>query len=307
MNAPELGVWVRGLDARPIYLGYSPSVGEVPEQKSWRILDQLQPTLSARGEMNWIKATRPPIRYRDYHLCRQDTDMDDIRGSFSRLKKGFKHRMRGKKHAPDEPRDKATGEGVDSSVSPPQSDPRAAVSGHSEKRSGISTGALQAHSRDPSPQPESVPADEGLGDPKGKGVGVDGKAVGRGHSYLGPDVEVGPDRGVQQASPSLSFTSIPRIQEPDSTWLHMPQFLCLIIHSHDVDTSAVPDRMAQDIRPNENAEPGTTANEKGSSWKSTALATAKFLLYGVRDSADAFGPLRSIAGGLCFILENHEV
>jgi hypothetical protein len=27
----------------------------------------------------------------------------------------------------------------------------------------------------------------------------------------------------------------------------------------------------------------------------------------VRDSADAFGPLKSVAGGLCFILENCEV
>ena len=34
---------------------------------------------------------------------------------------------------------------------------------------------------------------------------------------------------------------------------------------------------------------------------------AKLLLHGVRDSADAFGPLKSIAGGLCFILENYEV
>jgi len=42
-------------------------------------------------------------------------------------------------------------------------------------------------------------------------------------------------------------------------------------------------------------------------WKSTASATAKLLLRGVRDSADAFGPLKSVTGGLCFILENYEV
>ena len=36
-------------------------------------------------------------------------------------------------------------------------------------------------------------------------------------------------------------------------------------------------------------------------------ATAKLLLRGVRDTADAFGPLKSVAGGLCFILENYEV
>jgi hypothetical protein len=49
------------------------------------------------------------------------------------------------------------------------------------------------------------------------------------------------------------------------------------------------------------------ADENKSNWKSTASATAKLLLRGVRDSADAFGPLKSVAGGLCFILENCEV
>jgi len=49
------------------------------------------------------------------------------------------------------------------------------------------------------------------------------------------------------------------------------------------------------------------ANNNGSEWKSTASASAKLLLRGVRDSADAFGPLKSVAGGLCFILESFEV
>ena len=44
-----------------------------------------------------------------------------------------------------------------------------------------------------------------------------------------------------------------------------------------------------------------------SNWKSTSSASAKLLLRGVRDSSDAFGPLKSVAGGLCFILENCEV
>ena len=57
----------------------------------------------------------------------------------------------------------------------------------------------------------------------------------------------------------------------------------------------------------ENVEPSATADGKGSDWKSTASASAKLLLRGVRDSADAFGPLKSAAGGLCFILENCEV
>ena len=50
-----------------------------------------------------------------------------------------------------------------------------------------------------------------------------------------------------------------------------------------------------------------TAGERVDSSASTAFATAKLLLRGVRDAADAFGPLKSVAGGLCFILENCEV
>ena len=52
---------------------------------------------------------------------------------------------------------------------------------------------------------------------------------------------------------------------------------------------------------------GAAAGEDGSDWKATVSASAKLLLRGVRDSADTFGPLKSVAGGLCFILENYEV
>ena len=56
-------------------------------------------------------------------------------------------------------------------------------------------------------------------------------------------------------------------------------------------------------------EPSAAAdeNKNKSDWKSTASASAKLLLRGARDSADAFGPLKSVASGLCFILENCEV
>ena len=49
------------------------------------------------------------------------------------------------------------------------------------------------------------------------------------------------------------------------------------------------------------------AHENGPDWKSTASASSKLVLRAVRDSTDAFGPLKSVAGGLCFILENCEV
>ena len=84
------------------------------------------------------------------------------------------------------------------------------------------------------------------------------------------------------------------------------QMLYLTILPGNTDTTG-PDHGPEDIHPSENAESSTAADEKKSDWKSTASATAKLILRGVRDSADAFGPLKAAAGGLCFILENCEV
>ena len=58
---------------------------------------------------------------------------------------------------------------------------------------------------------------------------------------------------------------------------------------------------------NENVGASAAVDENGPGWKSTASSSAKLVLRAVRDSADAFGPLKSIAGGLCFILDNCEV
>ena len=54
----------------------------------------------------------------------------------------------------------------------------------------------------------------------------------------------------------------------------------------------------------ERVGPSAVSDENKPDWKS---GSAKLLLRGVRDSADAFGPLKAVAGGLCFILENCEV
>jgi hypothetical protein len=54
-------------------------------------------------------------------------------------------------------------------------------------------------------------------------------------------------------------------------------------------------------------QPSPAADKNKSDWKYTASASTKLLLRGVRDSADAFPPLKSVAGGLFFILENCEV
>ena len=58
---------------------------------------------------------------------------------------------------------------------------------------------------------------------------------------------------------------------------------------------------------NENVGASAVADQNRPDWKSMASSSAKLILRAVRDSADAFAPLKSVAGGLCFILENCEV
>ena len=80
----------------------------------------------------------------------------------------------------------------------------------------------------------------------------------------------------------------------------------LTIPSDNAAPSTAPDQ-AEVVSPDESAKLGPAASDEKSNWRSTAVATAKLLLRGVRDSADVFGPLKSVAGGLCFVLENYEV
>ena len=70
---------------------------------------------------------------------------------------------------------------------------------------------------------------------------------------------------------------------------------------------AFSDHVSATLHYDKGGESSAVADETKLSWKSTASATAQLLLRGVRDTADAFGPLKSVAGGLCFILENCEV
>ena len=83
--------------------------------------------------------------------------------------------------------------------------------------------------------------------------------------------------------------------------------LYLIVPSDNTKPSALPGQVPGVVSPDKSAEPSPAVSEDKSNWRSTTVATAKLLLRGVRDSADAFGPLKSVAGGLCFFLENYEV
>ena len=156
------------------------------------------------------------------------------------------------------------------------------------------------------------------GNQEGEGPYVSGGA-GKVHSDLHPDVGAAagskPSREgndadggeVGRVHPSPSTTSILHSGKPDSTWIWVFLPLPLIIPLRNAGTSPIPDRGPATVLTEESAGPGAVADGNKSNLKSTASATAKLILRGVSDAADAFGPLKSVAGGLCFILENCEV
>ena len=132
-------------------------------------------------------------------------------------------------------------------------------------------------------------------------------AVQSGLSREGSDVDgKKPDRLTDPPDPPLSIPPTSHRGGSESTWERLMQLLLLIISPDNADDPAVPDHVLEEALGSDQSEPDNTG-ERGSDWKSTASAAAKLLLRGVRDSADAFGPLKSVAGGLCFILENSEV
>ena len=201
--------------------------------------------------------------------------MDGVRNSFSRFKKDVKHRLRGKRHTPDRAGDDAIEERIYSLGSLLRPGSRATASGHDGEGSRASTDVRNPNPRDQFPQPEPTQPGEGRDDPPKKEVGVGDKEVGQ--RYLRAEPEIGVT-GERERGREVE-------QEPDSAKTVSPLSLRRLI-----------------ISPG-NADP----NEKKSNWKPTAYATAKLLLCGVRDSADAFDPLKFVAGGLCFILDNCEV
>jgi len=200
--------------------------------------------------------------------------MDDIRNSLSKTKKKIKDRLKGKGRKPGRTGAEAGGEGASSTT---QSDTRV-VMGDGQNREAHGVDIEGRESRQRSPQPDAeVAAESG---PSREGNNVDGKKTDR-------------------VDPPPSTSLIPH---SDGTWRGSVQSLPLIVSLDNVEGPVAPDQVQEAVSPNQ-SEPNAADESK---WK-TASATAKLLLRGVKESADAFPPLKSVAGGLCFILENWEV
>jgi len=82
--------------------------------------------------------------------------------------------------------------------------------------------------------------------------------------------------------------------------------LSLIGPLDNSDDSAIPDQV-QDALGSGKSELNTMDGNRPKQWKSTASATAKMFLRGIKESADAFPPLKSVVGGLYYIVDNFEV
>jgi len=267
------------------------AVGKVKPTKIHQVSAK-QPALNARVGV-----------YPSIHHLGHITDMD-LRDSFSELKKKVKQRLVGKERKPDGKEAGADGEIVGPTSSLPRPEPHV-VAGDGEG-SGDNADERQSCPTDPPPQPEELGPvlvgrsenDQGVG-----GVDVDGREVSQNYPPLHSDFKVamgsGPGRGdgVDEEERGGITNSV-------NSWLL--QSLPLIILPDDTDNPVVLDRAPDIPCLDENIGPSTAVDGITSDGESTPSATVK-LLCGVRDSLNGFGPLKSLARGLCLILENCKV
>ena len=147
--------------------------------------------------------------------------MDDIRGSFSKVKKKLKQPFRGSKPKSDKTGAGARGERAGSSASLPQPETHVvAGGGHDRGGNETNTDERQVVSTDGPPQPDEPEPVPGR-DREGREGGSDGREYSQRYSHLHPDVEVavgsGRDGEVEQIHPSPSMPSIPQSRELDRT------------------------------------------------------------------------------------------
>jgi len=170
-----------------------------------------------------VKATRSIIHYRTTicrklshrHLHRSNTDMEDIRGSLSKVKKKFKHRLTGRKPKPDGTGVNLGEEGAGPASPLPQPEPHV-ITGASDDREGdrANVAGQRVSSMDGPPHPAGT--DNGQ---ERDETDVDGGEAGQSHSHPQPDVEVTVGSGrsgeLEGTSPSPSTPLISHSGSPE--------------------------------------------------------------------------------------------
>jgi len=151
--------------------------------------------------------------------------MDDIRGSLSKMKKKFKHRLTGRKREQDGTGTDPGGERADSTSSLPQPESHVvADESHHREENRVNAAGEQTFSADQLPQPDNPESAPARGDDNGQEGGepdVDGVEASQTHSHLHPDINVAVGSGrsgeLEGVDSSPSTPSISRGVEPDST------------------------------------------------------------------------------------------
>jgi len=127
-----------------------------------------------------------------------------------------------------------------------------------------------------------------------------------------PDLRVGPSTG-PMPSPLTSHN-----QETNGTWIFIFRMIHLLQHfSCNTDPRSVSDQILSvpgrgrsdgnnQETPGHTVDPRATSEGK-SNWSSTAYATTKLAINLVKESSDAFPPLKSVVGGLSAILNHCDV
>ena len=249
------------------------------------------------------------------HLRSSNTAMD-IRDSLSNLKKKIKHRVSSSKQKMDRTGSEPGEEGTDRTGSFSRLAPHVVMSGG--RNVEVNTDEQQVRSTNRL-LPQDVPAHGSDNDQAGVEGSVDGEEPSERYLDTHSDIEVAVGSGPGQEenevnkekvgrihlSPSTHSISISHGPDGMRTWLfHLP---LLNVPSDNTGTFTAPYHPPEALCPDKSAEPSAAVGNDKLDWGSTASSTAKLLLRWARDSADAFGPLKSVAGSLCFILQNFEV
>ena len=137
-----------------------------------------------------------------------------------------------------------------------------------------------------------------------------------------PDLRIGssilphsqPDLGTELLIPSTSVPSPSQNQTLGGTCATVLRGVHLTILPCDPDNAAqdpiqevIGTGQEKQSEPPEHAIESSAMDENGSNWKSTAYATTKLVINLLKESADAFPPLKSAVGGLSVILDHRDV
>ena len=121
-----------------------------------------------------------------------------------------------------------------------------------------------------------------------------------------------PDTGIGSPPPQTSHPT-PHVQDPRGTRTAPSQTTHLTPSPRFTDSSTIdpiqspPSHTRREQSESPEDVTKDAAGESKSNLGSLVVSAAKLTLRGVKEAADTFPPLKAVAGGLCFILDNCEV